>query len=294
MYAPQRVVLPDGLTVWAHNAVEAKIVFREIVAEKTYERNGIKLREGATVFDVGANIGLFAIHLTRTVPKVQVYAFELIPDVFDALRRNLEEHAPETKAYNIGLAERDAEVSVLFDRFSTITSTMTPEIFTQGASKTASVNTWAVGGLNDLEKVTGDAAWIRAARKGLASPVLRPFTLLGLGIGMLGLHFRKLIFRRSRRCTLKTLSQALLDANVNHVDLVKIDVEGAEESVISGIQEKDWPRLHQFVIEVHDVNGRLDRMCDLLGKRGFTVTRAREDWALHELLSIWTVYAVRP
>jgi len=91
-----------------------------------------------------------------------------------------------------------------------------------------------------------------------------------------------------------TLSQALALSGESHVDLVKIDVEGAEEEVLAGIGDADWPRIRQFVIEVHDVDGRLDRMTRLLEARGFQATHAREDWKLHQVLRISTLYAARP
>ena len=81
---------------------------------------------------------------------------------------------------------------------------------------------------------------------------------------------------------------------MDRVDLVKIDVEGAEEQVLAGVAEHDWPRLRQLAIEVHDVDGRLERLAAMLEGRGYRVTSAREDWALHELLGISTLYAWRP
>ena len=54
-----------------------------------------------------------------------------------------------------------------------------------------------------------------------------------------------------------------------HLDLLKVDVE------------------------VHDIDGRLNRLSALLEARGYRTSRVRADWALHELLGIWTLYAVR-
>jgi len=53
--------------------------------------------------------------------------------------------------------------------------------------------------------------------------------------------------------------------------------------------------IQQLVIDVHDVDQRLDRLTSLLESRGYRTrtTRARAGCALHELLGIWTLYAVR-
>src|SRR4030095_11115653 len=55
------LALPNGLPVYLQNRGEAEFVYREIFEDDSYSRNGITLEEGACVFDVGANIGLFSI-----------------------------------------------------------------------------------------------------------------------------------------------------------------------------------------------------------------------------------------
>jgi hypothetical protein len=66
-----------------------------------------------------------------------------------------------------------------------------------------------------------------------------------------------------------------------------------EEAVLAGLDAEHWTHVRQFVIEVHDVGGRLDRLRALLEAHGFRTALAREDWALHELLGISTLYVAR-
>ena len=61
----------------------------------------------------------------------------------------------------------------------------------------------------------------------------------------------------------------VLPADITAVDLLKIDVEGAELDVLCGLAEDDWPLIAHVVVEVHDVDGRLAAVVDLLGARGF-------------------------
>ena len=82
-------------------------------------------------------------------------------------------------------------------------------------------------------------------------------------------------------------------AGVERVDLLKVDVEGAEEAVLAGIPDATWPAIRQLVVEVHDVDGRLERLRRLLERCGYRTQSAREDWALHQLLGIYTLYATR-
>jgi FkbM family methyltransferase len=282
--------LPDGTRIWAPSPLEVAVLYREIVAERTYERHGIRIGANDVVFDVGANIGLFAIHVARTAPGARLHAFEPVPPIFDVLKRNLETHAPSVKAYNVGLADRDAEAVFEFDPQMTLASTMSPSAVTGAADRGAPVSSWAVAGLADLHRVQPNAitGWItsrsdRAAGRAAAVAV-------GLPLGALR-EMRRRLFLQRYTCRLQTLSSVVRHAGVERVDLVKIDVEGAEEAVLTGIDEATWPRIRQLVIEVHDVDGRLDRLRSLLERRAFNTTAAREDWELHALLGIHTLYA---
>lgn len=65
------------------------------------------------------------------------------------------------------------------------------------------------------------------------------------------------------------LSQ-VLPRHPARIDLVKVDVEGAELEVLRGIEDRDWPRIAAVVVEVHDVDGRLAEVERLLTRRGFS------------------------
>ncbi len=67
------------------------------------------------------------------------------------------------------------------------------------------------------------------------------------------------------------LSQ-VLPPHASRIDLVKVDVEGAELEVLRGIDDHDWPRIAAVVVEVHDVDGRLAEVERLLTRRGFSCT----------------------
>ena len=287
-----RVTLPNGLSIHAPNAFEAAVVYREVFAERTYERHGIALRDDPVIFDVGANVGLFSIRTAQQAPRARVHAFEPVPALFAALQQNLAMHAPAVRAWNVGLSDTPGEAVFDIDRFSTITSTMHPEVFA-GRRGAASLTAWLDAGLADLDRVAPDQAWLRAARASLRRPITAvPATALLACLAAM-VRVRRRLFLRRERCRLTTLSTAIAASGADTIDLVKIDVEGAEEQVLGGIEPRDWDRLRQFVIEVHDVDGRLARISRLLEDRGYRVTHDREDWAVHALLAISTVYATR-
>ena len=76
------------------------------------------------------------------------------------------------------------------------------------------------------------------------------------------------------------------------VDLLKIDVEGAELEVMEGLDDADWRRVRQTVIEVQDLDGRLDAVRGILDAQGFEVTVERAA-NLPEVFRYSMVYARR-
>jgi len=52
------------------------------------------------------------------------------------------------------------------------------------------------------------------------------------------------------------------------VDLLKIDVEGAELDVLQGVDPPQWPLIRQAIVEVQEHADRLAAVCDLLNSHG--------------------------
>ena len=224
-----RISLPNGLTVWAPNAFEAAVVYREVFTESTYESHGIVLRDNATVFDVGANVGLFSIRMATAYTGATVFAFEPIPAIFAALSRNLAEHAPRVRAFNVGLSDRAGEATFEVDRFMTTGSTMHPRMFDGGPC--ASSARWASAAIADFTKVEPNGP-LRLIADGLARPITRPIAPAALAPIAVLLALRRSIFLQRPRCRLDTLSAMLLATGVGAVDLVK--------STSKGLKSRSW------------------------------------------------------
>lgn len=58
-------------------------------------------------------------------------------------------------------------------------------------------------------------------------------------------------------CQVVPLSLALHQLGIPVVDLLKVDVEGDELAVLQGIDDEDWPKIHQVRMVVRGVWGKV-------------------------------------
>jgi FkbM family methyltransferase len=235
--------LPNGLMIAAANRPEVAFLYDEIIGQDAYFRHGLTLPPGGCVFDVGANIGLFTLAITRREPTLEVHAFEPVPAIYRLLALNAERHFPRTVLHNVGLGAAPGVVPFAYYPRCSGWSTRYPD---------------HRGTRRDL------AAYARhrgAARSRWLGPVL------GRVAG--GAIARYLLHAEEVRCRVLPLSTVIVNCGVATIDLLKIDVERAELDVLDGIAAQDWPRIRQLAIEVHDVEDRVRRVADLLRARGF-------------------------
>jgi FkbM family methyltransferase len=287
----QRVELPNGLWIWAPNKREALILHREVAAMGAYDQHGIHVGDGDLVMDVGANVGMYALHLARTRKRLRVHAFEPVPETFAILECNVDEHMQghDVVLHPLGVSSQGgtATFEVPENSFS---ASMRPKDV-NGAVRGRSVVAWTRAIVDDsvraglLSARAGDVARSLLRHERIAEAVLAPLSALERR------HAR--LRTRSVECALTTISDVIDAHALPSVDVVKIDVEGAEEAVLDGIRAEHWTRVRQLAIEVHDVDGRLERMASRLRGLGFTVVTAREDWAVLDLMGIQILYATR-
>jgi len=298
------VELPNGIVVSAINAIDARVLHHEVFESDLYWRHGITLHDGAVVFDVGANIGLYSISLSRRFRRLKIHAFEPIPPVFDALcaNRSLCGDA-ELVAHPFGIARVDGVERFVFD----------PQISYAGSShlhELRRVLPRSVGG--SVRQPFVPSRWVSAVveelvvtglvREGRAVHALRRMLRSAPGrallvAGWLALYgllvVRRLVTRCTFDCEVRRFSRVKRELGVAAIDLVKIDVEGAELEVLQGIDDADWPDIGQLLVEVHDVDGRVDVCRELLSSKGYAVAVEPDPRQLRRLLRIYQLYARR-
>lgn len=119
-----------------------------------------------------------------------------------------------------------------------------------------------------------------------------------IGAPLLAMIYDKVMAGRPKsekvHCKVKRLSDVLSSEDVGpKIDVLKIDVEGAEVDVLNGISQDDWAKIQMVVIEVHDKNGHLAIVKNILSEHGLTNIIEEQDH-ITKPLEIWQVLATRP
>lgn len=251
--------LPNGLTVLHRNRGETEFLYKEIFEGEGYLRHGLTIGDGDVVFDVGANIGMFTVFAGVHARETRVFAFEPIPPVFATLKGNAEVYGVGGRVYNCGLGGRTETVSFTFYPHNTVLSGR----FADATAERAVVQRYLA---NDETAPQSGAASMKE---------------------LLDENLESVQFD----CSIRTLSDVVVEERLDRIDLLKIDVEKAEWDVLSGINDVTWPLIRQAVIEVHDEDGRLQRVLDLLQSKGFTCVAEEESMLAGT--GLYAVYAHR-
>ncbi|MEO6196442.1 MAG: amino acid adenylation domain-containing protein [Thermoanaerobaculia bacterium] len=240
--------LPNGLLVAHQNRNETEYLYREIFEQRCYTRRGIRLGEAPVVFDVGANIGMFTLFVGLHRPGARIYAFEPLPSIFGNLKDNA--GGPRVSLLPFGLSDRErSEAFTYYPNYSMMSG---QSAFADAASEQEVIRRYLE---NDRERGSAEAA-----------------ALLEQADDLLAGRF----LSKTQDVNLRRLSDVIKEQGVERIDLLKIDVQRAELDVLRGIDEVDWAKIRQVVMEVHDAvgeptEGRLREITGLLGQQGFMV-----------------------
>jgi len=240
----KRVILPNGLSIFEINPEETKFLYEEIFEGNVYSEYGIELNPGCLVIDVGANIGLYALYVLKQVEAVRMFCFEPSPICFEALRENTKSFWDQVRLFNFALGEKEGECTMSFYPNYTIMSSMF-------ADEHEDLETLRRGARAEVQLHHG---------RELDDRILDVFLK------------KRVSDRQEIQVPIRTISQILRENQVDEVALLKVDVERAENVVLSGIEEQDWARIKQLVVEVHDQGAaEHHRMREMLEERGYQV-----------------------
>lgn len=265
-----QTMLPNEQLVYCVNPLEAPIIFGQIAP---YFKHGIKVEEGDTIVDVGANIGLFTLTACDWGKRaVKILAFEPIPDLFKGLTANAKKYKLDSLVTLPCALSRESG-AIEFTHYPLLTSMSTAYPYDSNA---ASVR---LGFRDILPQFPPFVRWIQRLPPKPQEIVL--CVLLN-------------ILLRGRRvsCQALSLSDAIRDHELTRIDLVKIDAEMAELDILQGVTADDWVKIKKIVVEVHDVEGRLNKVRSLLQAAGFRRIDDEQDPHMREF-RVHTVYATK-
>lgn len=271
---PKQRKLSNGMEVHYCSKANVEMLEREMFDDNLYNRHGIMLNEGDCIFDVGANIGFFVIFLNQHLSAATVYSFEPIPETYDVLQRNVSVHNTlQVQTYNCGLSDKSGTATFTHYPKTSACSTMYPQ------GSTAYLK-------NSRQFVLGEIRNFNPILKSLVDRTPRfawwPITEL------VRRYFRSAI---SVECQLRTISDVIDEHDIQKIDYLKVDTEGAEMHVLNGIRPEHWPIVKQAVIEVHEGKPALRQVLELLKSNGF---QAIVEQPCEKRDHLNMVYATRP
>jgi amino acid adenylation domain-containing protein/non-ribosomal peptide synthase protein (TIGR01720 family)/FkbM family methyltransferase len=256
--------LPSGLEVYHLNKNETEHLYRQIFESQIYLRHGITLREGACIFDVGANIGMFSLFAQHVCERLKIFAFEPSPPAFERLAANVEHYGLGAHLFACALSNREG----------TAEFTLYPR---------ASVMSGLYADVAEEEELFRDYLAVQGQEGSAeAAELLRHADELAAG------RFDRQVVR----CPLRTVSSVIREHAVERIDLLKVDAEKSEMDIFLGIEPQHWALIEQVTAEVHDIDGRVARAVELLESHGFEVV-LEQDASLRDSL-IHHLYACRP
>jgi FkbM family methyltransferase len=269
------VLLPNGMAVSCQQKHEIPLVQLEV---QSYFGNGVRLNAGDTMFDVGANIGLFSLAAYQHCDRdLRIFAFEPVAAIFELLQANCERNTrrPHVNVFRCGLSHRSGTVSLAYYPRAPVLSTAYPD-------READLRILKEIVLNSL---------IHLAEAPVALRCLRWIPRM-MREPLVDYVLRKTLVPVAAPCEMRTLSEVIAEYGVGRIDLLKVDVEKAELDVLNGIDGEDWPKIQQVVVEVHDLDNRVETTKRLLTAAGLHAISVDQPPTLKDT-NIFTIFATR-
>jgi FkbM family methyltransferase len=241
--------LPNGCIIKHINEYETLYLYEELFVNHTYAHPRIKLPEQPIILDIGANIGLFALYMKQKHPKACIYSFEPIKHTFSALKENMLLH-------NLG---QPFQFGVT-DQIGTQTFHHYPNATFFSGKYTSK---------DDLRKMKVIAKNILKKQYGLEEEYLDAYV---------SLFTKNRTLSIPESVSVTTITEIIHANKLFRIDLLKVDAEGCELEVLSGLSVADWPKIRTIIIEIHEQTQLTkEPFIKLLQAKGFTVAEKHEE-----------------
>lgn len=237
-------VLPNDMKINHIHDYETDYLYHEIFEENTYLKQGIQLPENACVIDIGANIGIFSLFIHCHCRNAKIYACEPIASTYQVLKMNMDRYQLGV-ALQCGVSNQDGE-----------------QIFKHYQNSTVFSGKYATPQL-DQQKIKAIASNVIKKNFDISFEEIEEYV---------NLFTNDRTIMKEEKVSTKTLSTIIKENEISKIDLLKIDAEGSEMDILSGIKSEDWDRIGQIVMEVH-VNEQisLPNIISILEEHKFSV-----------------------
>jgi 31-O-methyltransferase len=243
----RKTTLSNNHAVFCTNPAEVQVIYDQIEA---YFRHGIQVEDGDVIFDIGANIGLFTLVVCEWGARaLSVHAFEPIPVLFEALEANIAHYGLQDTVTPLAYGVSDQRGETVFTYYSRSTAFST-------AYPAESISEEVRNHLHEHFVLPVWQRWVGR----LSSRA---------EYALIDLRLRKKFAGQQVTCPTLSVSDAIKDYALGRIDLLKIDAEKAELSILRGINDPDWPKIRQIVLEVHNAEANLNVVKSMLSAHGF-------------------------
>ncbi len=266
----RRCKLPNNMEIAYQSKVEAEYFYKDIFEKQIYLRHGITLKDGDCVFDVGGNIGLFTLFVHQQQKNITVYTFEPAPDLFEMIRFNTSRNGFNAKLFNCGLSNQTKTATFTFYPKSSGMSSFYADVKEEKEVLRAIM-------LNQINQ----------RRQGLSGME----QVMQYADNVLDDLLEDWFESETYICQLRTLSDVISEHHVEQIDLLKLDVQKSEWDIITGIKKDDWQKIKQIVVEVHDIEGRLNQILTLLQQHEYQVFVEQDDMC--EGSNLYNIFAIK-
>ena len=194
--------------------IQYAYIYNEIFNNKSYN---FEIKDNMTIFDIGANIGIFNLYVNSKAKNLNVYSFEPVPQIFECLKHNTSKYK-NSISINKGLGDKNEVVTMNY---------------LKNASAMSSIKDFDSDKVRAHDKVYEEQCGIfqDICKYFVNNEMKNPVKVKGV---------------------IDTVSDIIDKYQIKNIDVMKIDVEGFELNVMKGIRDEHFKIIKKIFIEIEN------------------------------------------
>ena len=250
--------LPGGFSVAHLNKSETDIFYDEVFIRQRYFRNGITVENGDCILDVGANIGLFALFVSRLRQNLRVICLESDSEAMSCLTSNAETWCPEIKCFPFEIGhERESVEEAFFQGLSGLVDDTTVRSRRAFKAPAQQRNDRFIEEVDRAREISPDVKF------------------------------------DERHDGWQTLTDVIASEQLKQVDLLKISSDGSELDLLHSLTIDDWSKIRQVIVRALRQEN-LKEVAALLQRHGFKVRIEASTSEANEATYLYAIASALP